>query len=99
MVSSSDNQRPDVQAILRLLTEENAEYRQHLPGGYRLDLTGADLSGADLRGADLTGADLTGAEYLQQEQLDSACIQKDGKLPKLRGGLNPPHKVCVPRNR
>jgi uncharacterized protein YjbI with pentapeptide repeats len=51
------------------------------------NLQGANLSGADLRGANLGGADLRGA-YLQdaknvtQEQLDSACGNKETFLPK-----------------
>ncbi len=74
----------------------------------RTDLTGADLMDTDLRradlmdaqlmDADLTGANLTGAE-LTQDQLDSACISKDGKPPDLLEGLKPPQNVCGPRTR
>ena len=45
------------------------------------DLTDAILRGAVLTDADLTDADLSGALYLTQEQLNTACGDKDTKLP------------------
>ena len=76
----------------------------------RADLTGADLSDARLTNANLsaafltdanladaniTGANLSGA-YVTQEQLDSACISRNGKAPTLPDGLKPPHYVGAP---
>ena len=61
-----------------------------------VDLSGADLSrafllganlggtfllGTNLSGANLRGADLSGAKDLTQEQIDSAFMNKDTKLP------------------
>ncbi len=54
--------RTDVQAILKLIGNENAVYRALLPAEYRLDLTGANLRHAHLTEADLHGAKLTGAK-------------------------------------
>ena len=54
--------RPDVQGVLKLLGDSAASYRQHLPTGYRLDLSRADLMDAELPGVDLSSADLSGAE-------------------------------------
>ena len=101
---STNKIRPDVQAVLNLLADKTATYRQHLPAGYRLnfsytDLTRADLTHANLTGADLFYANLTDARLtannLTQEQLDSACIIEGGKPPSLPEGLKPPQKVCV----
>ena len=60
------------------------------------NLTDANFFGANLTDANLTRAVLTDADNLTQEQLDSACIRKDGKPPTLREGLMPPQKICVP---
>ena len=75
--------RPDVQTVLNLIGNENADYRALLPAGYRLDLTGANLRHAQLMGADLPGtrliyanlnnADLTGAN-LTNANLASANL-------------------------
>ena len=53
--------RPDVQTVLDQIGTKKAFYRQLLPDGYYLDLTGANLARARLRGADLSSANLTGA--------------------------------------
>jgi len=42
------------------------------------------------------GAKFANAYNLTQEQLDSACIWKDGTPPTLPEGLKPLQKVCVP---
>jgi uncharacterized protein YjbI with pentapeptide repeats len=70
--SPAEKLRPDVQTVVDLIGDKEAEYRRHLPPNYRLDLSGADLhganlglanlEGADLRVADLIGADLVGAK-------------------------------------
>ncbi len=59
-------------------------------------LTGANLMGAYLTGANLTGANLVGARHLTQDQLNWACIRKDGRPPNLPKGLKPPQNVCEP---
>ena len=71
--------RPDVQAILNLIGDEGAKYRDHLPSRYRLDLTHAYLRQADFSSAVLSGtkfsfavlsrayfmgANLTGARFV-----------------------------------
>jgi uncharacterized protein YjbI with pentapeptide repeats len=45
------------------------------------DLRGADLLGADLLGADLQRANLTEAKNLTQDQINTACVDEDTKLP------------------
>lgn len=58
------------------------------------NLRRADLTGANLTSANLTGADLRNARKASQDQLDSACIEKNGNRPTLPEGLNPPTNVC-----
>lgn len=58
-------------------------------------LTGAHLTGANLTDANLTSTDFEGAMGLTQAQLDSACVTRDGRPPKLPEGFNPPTKICV----
>jgi hypothetical protein len=66
---------PDVQAILDLIGARDAPYRARLPGGHRLDLSGANLTQAQLRGADLTGANLTRAD-LTNADLTNADLMR-----------------------
>jgi hypothetical protein len=60
------------------------------------NLTHTLLGAADLSGADLSDADLSHALNMRQDQLDSACIRRDGMPPALHEGFKPPQKVCVP---
>ena len=62
--------RPDVQAVLKLIGNEKADYRAFLPAGYRLDLSGANLTGAQLRGINLSGADLLNANLMDASLMD-----------------------------
>ena len=55
----------------------------------RADLRLADLTGADLRGAELGGADLREAIFVTQSQLESACGDRDTKMPP--GPTRPAH--------
>ena len=60
-------------------------WRQQNPG-ISVDLSGANLSGANLRKANLSEADLrkanlNGVEGLTQEQIASAIIGEETKLP------------------
>ncbi|MCH8001974.1 MAG: insulinase family protein [Proteobacteria bacterium] len=41
---STNKIRPDVQAVLNLLADKTATYRQHLPAGYRLNFSYTDLT-------------------------------------------------------
>ena len=61
------------------------------------DLTRADLEDANLQGANLRRANLADANYLTRDQLDSACIEKDGKPPILPEGMTPPSNICPER--
>lgn len=53
--------RPDVLAVVKLLGGPDKEYRQFLPEGYVLDLSGAWLGGADLTGIELMNTNFTRA--------------------------------------
>ncbi len=64
---SANKLRPDLQTILNLIADKKAEYRQHLPAGYCLDLVDANLTGAELWDADLTDADLAAADLADAE--------------------------------
>jgi len=71
--------RPDIQAILKLISEGNSEQRQALPPDYCFDLANAKLRdaklwSANLAGANLRGADLTSAE-LALANLDGANLE------------------------
>ncbi|MFZ5448068.1 MAG: pentapeptide repeat-containing protein [Thermodesulfobacteriota bacterium] len=54
-------------------------FRANLKGA---DLRGADLKEADLHNANLEGADLRGAKGLTREQLKSAIMDENTKLPE-----------------
>jgi uncharacterized protein YjbI with pentapeptide repeats len=62
VANATNTLSPDVQTVLNLIGNENANYRALLPAEYRLDLTGANLRHAHLTEADLHGAKLTGAK-------------------------------------
>ena len=71
--------RPDVQTILNLIANEEADYHVLLPVGYRLDLIGANLTSAQLVGANLISADLmhanlTDADLSVADLTDAALI-------------------------
>jgi uncharacterized protein YjbI with pentapeptide repeats len=82
-------------AMLKEGTGVWLEWRQNHPD-IRPDLNGADLGGADLQeanlegaflqGANLRGADLRNVEGLTQDQIESAEINDETKLPD---GLRP----------
>jgi len=57
--NATNKLRPDVQTVLNLIGNENADYRALLPVDYLLNITGANFVGAEFRQFDLTGADLT----------------------------------------
>ena len=61
LAAPADKLRPDVQSILNLIGDKEAEYRDHLPPRYFLDLSSAELRSADLRDANLFGANLSEA--------------------------------------
>ena len=61
---STNKIRPDVQTVLNLIGNKKAVYRQLLPDGYRLDLTGANLALARLTDATLLSANLAGADLI-----------------------------------
>jgi len=60
----------------------------------RAHMVGADLSFADISDANLSGTFLRAAKNLIQEQLDTACISKGEKKPRLPDGLTAPTNVC-----
>jgi hypothetical protein len=49
---------------------------------HEANLSGADLSGADLSKAYLSGANLQGAQNFTQDQINSACIDENSRLPE-----------------
>jgi hypothetical protein len=62
---SIDRLRPDVQAVLDMLGDAEADYRQLIPADYRLDLRAADLAHAGLRRKNFSHADFTVADLTQ----------------------------------
>ena len=69
----------DVQAILTVLGRRTRTYGAG--EDKRLDLHGADIRKADLQGAHLEGADLQYAIGPTKEQIESAIIDENTKLP------------------
>jgi uncharacterized protein YjbI with pentapeptide repeats len=71
--ATTNKLRPDVQAILDLITGQDAPYRRLLPVDYRLNLLGSNLANADLRRADLSHAKLRGTN-LTDANLENANL-------------------------
>jgi hypothetical protein len=65
--------RPDVEAIVNLISDEQANFRDSLPPGYRLGLAGSTLRSANLSNANLAEANLSNAN-LSKAHLSNADL-------------------------
>jgi hypothetical protein len=71
--------RQDIQAILDVITKQREG--AHIFNSSKINLNLADLGGADLSRAVLSGADLRDAPNLTPEQIKSAYVDEQTKLP------------------
>jgi uncharacterized protein YjbI with pentapeptide repeats len=70
---------PDIQAILTVIGRRTRTFGNG--EAQRLDLRNTHLQGALLEGAQLQGAHLIAVVNLTQDQLNTACIDENTKLP------------------